>query len=229
MDSPPSGLNPLARLRDLFVGGRLLLAIAVGGVAFLVAPAAIGVALRGTAGWVIGIAAFLGLTLLATGNCSLERIRARARALDERAWVILVLVVAAAAASFGALGFVLRKPPGGESVSALALALAGLTVTASWLLVHTNFALHYAHTYYDDDPDEAGDADRGGLLFPGKASPDYWDFFYYSFVVGMTCQVSDVQVTSRTMRRLTLVHGIVAFFFNTGVLALAINILANAL
>jgi uncharacterized membrane protein len=205
-----------------------LLAIAVGGVGFLLAPASLGPALRGTAGWVIGVAAFLGLTLLATSHCSLERIRARARALDERAWVILVLVVAAAAASFGALGFVLRKPPDGAGISALALFLAGLSVTASWLLVHTNFALHYAHVYYDD-PEEAGDTDRGGLLFPGKASPDYWDFFYYSFVVGMTCQVSDVQVTSRSMRRLTLIHGIVAFFFNTGVLALAINILASAL
>ncbi|MBV9521722.1 MAG: DUF1345 domain-containing protein, partial [Alphaproteobacteria bacterium] len=69
----------------------------------------------------------------------------------------------------------------------------------------------------------------GGLAFPGEARPDYWDFLYFAFVVGMTCQVSDVQVTSRAMRRLTLIHGIVAFFFNTVILALTINIAAGLL
>ena len=120
----------------------------------------------------------------------------------------------------------LQKPNG---ATAPHLVLAILAVATSWLLVHTMFALHYAHYYYGDDPSRAGDDERGGLAFPGGGPPDYWDFFYFSFVVGMTCQVSDVQVTSRGMRRLTLTHGVLSFFFNTGLLALAVNIIAGAL
>ena len=89
------------------------------------------------------------------------------------------------------------------------------------------FAIRYAHYFYGD-PEPKGRR-RGGLAFPGVENPDFWDFVYYSFVVGMTCQVSDVQVTSRSMRRLTLAHGVLSFFFNAGVLALAVNILASAL
>ena len=67
----------------------------------------------------------------------------------------------------------------------------------------------------------------GGLLFPGKEDPDYWDFLYYSLVVAMTAQVSDVQVTSKTIRRLTTVHGVTSFFFNVAVLALTVNIVSS--
>jgi uncharacterized membrane protein len=89
------------------------------------------------------------------------------------------------------------------------------------------FALHYAHRYYRDDP-ETPEADAtGGLKFPGDAPPHYWDFLYFSFVIGMTSQVSDVQVTSRPMRRLVLGHGILSFAFYTIVLALSINIVAG--
>ncbi len=215
----------LRRLRELYSGQRLVIAVVVGLLAYALGPASLGASLDVTLAWVCGVAGYLVLTLLAIGGSTPERVRTRARALDERAWVILALTVSAAVVSLGALGFVLQK---GAAPSATRVALTCLAVALSWLLAHTTFALHYAHLYYDD-VDNRGGPDRGGLQFPGTEPPDYWDFIYYAFVVGMTCQVSDVQVTSRAMRRLTLVHGVLAFFFNTGVLALAVNILASAL
>lgn len=157
-------------------------------------------------------------------------LRRRVRQLDPRRWVILALIIAAATTSVFALGFTLQKEPG-ETVVALVtrLLLAGLTVVASWTVTHTTFALHYAHHYYGDGPAPGAADHRGGLAFPGGALPDYWDFLYFSFVVGMTCQVSDVQVTTRAMRRLTLLHGVLSFFFNTVILALAVNLLASSL
>jgi uncharacterized membrane protein len=143
--------------------------------------------------------------------------------------VILAIIVAGAGASLVAIGFTLQREAH-ETAATLAarLALAGLTVAASWTVTHTLFALHYAHHYYGDGP-APGDDDRGGLAFPGDGLPDYWDFLYFSFVVGMTCQVSDVQVTSRAMRRMTLIHSVLSFFFNTVILALSVNLLAGSL
>jgi uncharacterized membrane protein len=214
----------IPRLRDLYATSRLTIAVIVGGAAFLAAPAGLGTPLRATLAWVIFVTAYLSLILLAIGDATPTRARLRARELDERAWVVFIIIVASAAVSLLALGFVLRK---GETPTMARVALACLAVAASWFLAHTSFALHYAHTYYGD-PDKDG-SENHGLDFPGKEEPDYWDFLYYSFVVGMTCQVSDVQVSTREMRRLTLSHGVLSFFFNTGVLALSVNILAGAL
>ena len=100
-----------------------------------------------------------------------------------------------------------------------------LALAASWLTIHMVFAFRYAHRYYQS----LGDVDGPGLQFPGGDDPDYFDFLYYSYVVGMTSQVSDVQVCSRAMRRLTLVHGVLAFAFNMAVLALSINVVAGAM
>jgi uncharacterized membrane protein len=87
--------------------------------------------------------------------------------------------------------------------------------------------VHYAHLFYD--PAERKDAGkiRGGLEFPETKEPDYWDFVYFSLVIGMTCQVSDVQVTARQMRHLVAAQGVIAFFYNTVVVALAVNIAAG--
>ncbi len=214
----------------LEAGKRLLIAIAGGVIIFFfAAPRGFPAELRLVLAWVGGIVLLLLLTLLAIGDDEPERMRLRARSLDARAWVIFALVVAASTMSLGTLGLILQKSAGAGGAGALVrVALAALTVSASWLLMHVTFALRYAHQYYGDPGGEGG-PDRGGLAFPGQEQPDYWDFFYYAFVVGMTCQVSDVQVTSRLMRRLTLLHGVLSFFFNTGILALAVNILASAL
>ena len=136
----------------------------------------------------------------------------------------------------GHLGTAARQAAG--SHINLRLAFAGGTILLAWLFVHTSFAIHYAHEFYRDAksnrPEKSGGEETqgsqtpGGLIFPEEDCPDYWDFLYFSFVLGATCQVSDVQVTSRVLRRLVLAHGVLAFVFNTLILALAINIAASA-
>ena len=100
------------------------------------------------------------------------------------------------------------------------------SILCSWALVHTILTFHYAHLYYDDDK-TGNKANYGGLQFPNDDTPDYRDFAYFSFVVGMTFQVSDVQVTDKTMRRLVLAHGLISFVLNTFVVALTVNFIAG--
>jgi uncharacterized membrane protein len=143
---------------------------------------------------------------------------------------VLLAVLAAIGASIAAIFFLLEKPrETGGSPPAMHVVLAVATIVCSWLMTHVMFALHYAHRFYRDDPSTAEKDATGGLAFPQTATPDYWDFLYFSFVIGMTSQVSDVQVTSRAMRRLVLWHGVLSFAFYTIVLALSINIVARLL
>ena len=179
-------------------------------------------------GWIAGVAFFLGGTALVMNHITPRLIRRRARRQDPYRWVILTVVVAAAAVSLIALGFMLQQK-GGMLGTGWRILFAGLAVICSWTLTHTMYALHYAHLYYGDNPCKRGGQDRGGLKFPDEEAPDFWDFLYFSFVVGMTCQVSDVQITRRHMRRLTLGHGVLSFFFNAGILALAVNLIASAI
>src|SRR5581483_8297896 len=102
------------------------------------------------------------------------------------------------------------------------LALAAIGAPLGWLVLHTTMAFHYADLHYFDDPETPDDDDRD-LEFPGGRDPCPWDFLYFSFVIGMTCQVSDVQVKTTVMRRAVLWHGLVSFFFNTVFIAMAVN------
>lgn len=150
-------------------------------------------------------------------------IRRRARVEDEGRWHVLVSGVAASAVVLIALGLELHAGKGeGGGVGAIVLSAASLLL--SWLFMNTIFALHYAHQYYGDDARRRA---RGGLKFPNDGDPDYWDFVYFAFVLGMTFQVSDVEVTDRRMRRIALVHGVVAFFFNVVIVALSVNLVAG--
>ena len=147
---------------------------------------------------------------------------ARAALQDEGGFALLILPVMAAVASLVALfaELSIAKASGSPAFHAT---LAIVTITLSWTFIHTLFALHYAHDYY-------GEGERAnGLDFPGKEKPDYWDFAYFSFVIGMTFQVSDVQITSRTIRHVVLAHGIVSFLFNVALFAIMINIAASAI
>jgi uncharacterized membrane protein len=156
-----------------------------------------------------------------------KTMRRNAQSQDEGRFVILSLITAAAYASFLAIAFTLRETKGGElNVVLPHLVLAGLTIIGSWLLVHTIFAMHYAHEYYQDHKTQSNSC-AGGLAFPEDIEPDYWDFLYFSFVIGMTSQVSDVAITSQSLRRLALAHGILSFFFNTAIVAMSINIIAG--
>jgi uncharacterized membrane protein len=215
-------------LRHLVISYRFGVGAVLGYCVFLLLPTTLATAIRTAIGWDACVLLFFVLTLFVIGEGGATGLRQRASLSDTHLWIVLGLVVVATAASFTALAFVLQKPDGAPTSSLVGRVVVAVgTLVLSWTMVHAMFAIRYAHYYYGD-PDADG-TPRGGLGFPGKGHPDFWDFMYYSFVVGMTCQVSDVQVLTKPMRRLTLAHGVLAFFFNAGVLALAVNILATAL
>jgi uncharacterized membrane protein len=169
-------------------------------------------------GWDAGAVLYLALIYRLMAHASIATIRQRAASNDEGALALLVLTTAAALASLAAVVAELGQARGPYQV-----ALGMGTVLLSWAFMHTIFALHYAREFYGRGHDNR----IGGLIFPGNEEPDYWDFLYYSLVVAMTAQVSDVQITSKTIRRLTSVHGAVSFFFNVAVLALTVNIVSG--
>lgn len=136
---------------------------------------------------------------------------------DEGVFIIVLITLAAVAISLFSIFSLLNA---GHKASSVFLALSLASAPLSWLVLHTVFSLRYAHMYYLARA--LDDADRS-LAFPGTDEPGPWDFIYYSFVVGMTAQVSDVQVLSTRMRRLTILHGLVSFMFNTVLIAIAVN------
>ena len=147
--------------------------------------------------------------------------RSRA-ARDDGGRVLLLLV---AVASLGAVvGALLRIAGRDAALNAGQAALVVATLALAWCFVNTIYAFHYAHLYHD--PGESGD--RGGLRFPGEAPPVFADFLYFSFIIGMTSQVSDVEVHTTALRRTVLLHGLLSFLFNLGVLAMVVNVLAGA-
>ena len=223
-----SSRESLPALNVIGPNQRILLAVLIGALVTWPLWAALPFPYPLAIGWIVGVTFFLASTGVVLSNATPDHMRARARKQDPLRPLLFSVVIAAAAVSFVALGFMLGKDASGHVAISVRILVAGLAVLASWLLTHTTFALHYAHLYYGDNPLLKGDQDRGGLKFPEERVPDFWDFLYYAFVVGMTCQVSDVQVTSRHMRRLTLGHGVLSFLFNAVILALAVNFIAGA-
>jgi uncharacterized membrane protein len=154
------------------------------------------------------------------------QMRVRARQEDgSRVFVFLVILLSSFASLFAVLLLVLSNDAGGiPKIVYVSLAIA--TMLFSWTMVHTTFCFHYAHLYYDDARDDT-EINAGGLDFPGEKRPDYMDFVYFSFAVGTAFQVPDVNITSRIIRRVALLHGLVAFGLNTFVVALTINLIAG--
>lgn len=202
----------------------LLIAVAV---ALLVPESLIRHALtRAIVGWNVGIAIYLGLTAHLMFQSSHERMRARALQEDEGRFAVLGLAILAALVALGAVTAqlaVARDLHG--SLRYQHVGLAAATIVTAWAFTQTMFALHYAHDYYVAECRGRS----GGLDFPGGHAPDYGDFLYFACVIGTSAQTADVSFTSRTMRRVGLVHCVLAFFFNTTVLALTINIASSLL
>ena len=222
----PPTVRPRHRLRhNVRARPRLLVSVALGLAVALLVPSGVSPTLRAVIGWDCGTAVFLGLAITMAARATKGSMRQRAALEDEARWVFLALVAGAAFFSmFAILGLMREAKAAGGAVMLIKAVLAGLTIVLSWLLAHTVFAVHYAHDYFND----LAENQPPGLDFPSeKDDPDYWDFLYFSFVIGMTAQVADVKVLTQRWRRLVLAHGILSFLFNTVVLALSINLLAG--
>lgn len=205
---------------------RLLLCTLLGGLTWVVLPqfVALQEVTRILVGWNAGASLYLLLVVWMMWGSNHEHIRQRALKQDDGKTVILALVVISALMCLTGvvLQLSLAKNLHG-SLRALHIALGALAVLTSWAFTQVMFALHYAHDYY-----AAVTLGRpGGLVFPGEPQPDYADFVYFACVIGTSAQTADVSFTSRSMRRTGLVHCVLAFFFNTSLLALTVNIASS--
>jgi uncharacterized membrane protein len=208
-------------VRVVYARPRTFISILIGVIAFFLLPGSLRLVTRVLIGWDSFIALYLLLVYIMMFRCGLAHIRRNAVLQDDGRFLILLITALGAFASIAAIVFEL----GGSHRSVVDLTLATSTIALSWATVHTTFALHYAHDYYRG-------AKPGGLQFPSgdqHEHADYWDFVYFSFVIGMTAQVSDVGITDKTIRRTATVHGIISFVFNTALVALMVNIAASAI
>ena len=208
-------------VRVVYARPRTFISILIGVIAFFLLPDSLRLVTRVLIGWDSFIAIYLLLVYIMMFRCGLAHIRRNAVLQDDGRFLILLITALGAFASIAAIVFEL----GGSHRSVVDLTLATSTIALSWATVHTTFALHYAHDYYRG-------AKPGGLQFPSgdqHEHADYWDFVYFSFVIGMTAQVSDVGITDKTIRRTATVHGIISFVFNTALVALMVNIAASAI
>lgn len=171
--------------------------------------------------WNVGAVLWLLMAVVMMARSDAERMRRRAAEQDDGAAIILLVSCVAASACLVAIASVLGKTPGETgAIKSWHIGLGVLTIFTAWMFVHVAFTLHYAHAWYDSDGE--------GLRFPDhEAAPDYFDFAYFALTIGVACQTSDVSVAGRRMRRLVTGHSVLAFFFNTAVLALGVNVAAS--
>ena len=203
---------------------RLLLSTLAGAILLAMLPDTLRLATRLILAWDLTSLLYIASTMHMISRSTVVDCHDHAALYDEGDWVILVLVIAAVAASFVCIAVELPALKAPNHSMLRGVIVTGATVALSWTFTHTVFTLHYANVYYR--PDEDG---PGGLAFPGHRPPDYRDFLYYSFVIGCASQTGDVATVSRAMRHLTMIHGIVSFAFNTAILALTINVGASLL
>ena len=222
--------RPAVWARVVDVRWRLALALLAGVSAALVAPALLGTLARVVVGWVGFAATDLTLILLGMWQADTEDIRRVASSEDLPRTQAFVLVVGAAMASMGAVVGLMGSVKGlSKDLRVLHVVLSIAAVVLAWTLVHLVFTLRYAHTYYNADDDTG--QDTGGLIFPDdqgddkgpKLTPNYLDFAYFSFIIGMTAQTADIGISNRSLRRTSLLHGLIAFIFNTVIVALTIG------
>jgi uncharacterized membrane protein len=204
----------------------LSIGLAVSGLAMM--PSELPLHTRLLTGWDIGIVSFLVLAYAVIWRADGEETYRTASHQDQSSAVIVAIVAGAASASLFAIGFLLGQAKGLSGTHrTLFLSISALTIVCSWFLTHTTFALHYAHRYYGGEKEEPVGEVNKGFTFPDNERPAYLDFVYVAFVIGMTAQVSDVEVTTRSMRNLVLRHSVLSFWFYAGILALAINLVSG--
>jgi uncharacterized membrane protein len=207
---------------------RLLLAVILGAattIGLTLMPSGPGWAVRIVAGWDAAALVLLSLAWLIIWRADIEKTRFRAAAEDPGRNAVWGVVLMASTFSLFAAVVVLRRAKSmGAGDSALLVGLCMVAVVTAWSLTHTAYTLRYAHLYYRDDT-----TGEGGLTFPGDECPNYFDFAYFSFTVGMCFQVSDVVITSSAIRRAVLGHSLLSFAYNTAIVALALNLVFGLL
>jgi len=218
--------RPSSIARSIAIRPKVYLAVLIGVLAAYVLPASIAGNFRTAISFDAGAIIYLASSLYLMQACGSAEMRRRAAVQDDGAAMILLLVVVAVALSFWAIVGVLSEAKQASGTGkTLHVGMAAATILLFWLVTQIAFTLHYAHDFYQ--PDEGPEPFEGGLAFPGSGPPDYWDFFYFSTSIGAASQTSDVSIRTKSLRRLVTLHAILSFFFNTAVLALAINIGAS--
>ncbi|MGB6195653.1 MAG: DUF1345 domain-containing protein [Methyloceanibacter sp.] len=174
--------------------------------------------------WDFGVGLYLILAFWMIAHSGVTEIHRQSLAQDEGGFAILVLTIVSACASVGAVFTWLEIATRAETFALPVLAFLLLTIMMSWAFIHTMFALHYAHEFYAEHHKTGG-----GLIFPRDPEPTYWDFVYLAFSIGTATQVSDVEISSKRIRRTVTLHGIVSFFFNVTVIALTVGLVGDAI
>ena len=204
-------------LRHLGHRPSLLIGLAVAVVATATASLALKATTAVLIGWDLGVVAYIVTFLVVIRHSTPDSLQRVSALLDEGRWGVLAVTIVAALASLGAIVAELAQVHGKPHAGWIE-GLAGATVVLSWFFIHMIFTTHYAHEFWR----------RGtGLSFPGNNCPSYSEFLYFSFCIAVASQVSDVSTQSASMRQLVLAHSMVAYLFNTAVIALGVNIAAS--
>jgi uncharacterized membrane protein len=222
----PQWYRPTSIAQSIAIRPKVYLAVLAGVAVAVFLPHTLSGSIRAAIAADTGAFIYLVLGFRMMATCSSEVVRKRAEKQDDGRVVILGVVLVAIALGFWTIFGVLSeaKQVSGQA-KALHTALAAVTILLSWLVTQVVFTFHYAHEFYR--PDDTAEKRAGGLEFPKDNSPDYWDFFYFATSIGAASQTSDTAIRTKALRRLVTLHAVISFFFNTAVLALAINIGAS--
>jgi uncharacterized membrane protein len=216
-----SRLDSLTPRRIWIVGAAYALVTA------LLIPGNVGIALRAAAAWDVATLALLGLPWWVIMRADPETTRRRAATADPGRLALLLSAVVASAVALATAVALFKAPRGAQPPADwVEIGLGLWALTSAWAVLHTAYALHYAHLYYRDGNVSASEDIPDGLQFPG-GPPAEIDFAYFAFTLGMTFQTSDVVIANGTMRRVALGHAVLAFGFNTVIVALSVSLLGN--
>jgi len=223
-------MSLLNTLTNLDSRPRIGLAVMFGMTIFLVLPDQMHLDSRILSAWISGVVCFLGIVLLMMSHADQPTTYSRAQRQEAQHGAIFFLVVVMALTSIFAIALMLTD--NNTETPALAvkvqIVLSVLAILSSWFLTHTMFALHYATCYYRENVSTPEEDFVGGISLPNEDDqPDYLDFMYFSFTIGMTSQTSDISITLPSMRRLVLGHGIVSFFFYSVIIASSVGIVSG--
>lgn len=229
--SPKSLSNTIIQtLTQLDSRYRIGLSIMFGMAVFLLFPDSMHLDSRVLASWIAGNAFFLTIVFLMMSRADPQTTYSRAQRQEAQHWTIFLLVVCTALTSIFAIALMLADnkdvPP---AVTTIQIILSVGAILSSWFLTHTMFALHYTSCYYREDYANPETDYAGGITLPDEGQPDFLDFLYFSFTIGMTSQTSDISINAAPMRRLALGHGLVSFFFYSVIIALSVGVVGGLL